>query len=63
MKKMQQTAKPRLSLGTVEIMDVPDNWLYVHDEAEDDPTYEDSDIELIPRPIQRPRRRRQRGSG
>ncbi len=44
-------------------MDVPDNWLYVHDEAEDDPTYEDSDIELIPRPIQRPRRRRQRGSG
>lgn len=59
---MQQTVKPHFSLGVVEVVDAPENWLYVHDDAEEDPTYEDSDIEeIIAQPIQRPRQRRQRG--
>ncbi|KJA26011.1 hypothetical protein HYPSUDRAFT_344772 [Hypholoma sublateritium FD-334 SS-4] len=62
MKKMQQVNKPLFSLGVVEVVDAPENWLYVHDEAQEDPTYEDSDIEeIVAQPIQRPHRRRQRG--
>lgn len=42
-----------------EVFDAPINWLDlpVADNEEEDPDYVDSDIELIPRPIQRARRR------
>lgn len=58
-KKARQLSKP-VALGAFQVFDLPPNWFEFQDGVEDDPTYEDSDVELIPRPIQRARRRRRR---
>lgn len=60
-KKQQQAGKPHIV--DLQFLDAPVHW-FVPDNVEEDPAYEDSDIELLqPRPIRRPQRRRQRGSG
>lgn len=44
-------------LGQSEQLEIP------VDDLDNDPTYDESDLELIPRPIRRARRGRRRGSG
>jgi len=44
------------SVGTIQVFDTFQ--FILDDDVEEDPTYEDSDVELIPRPIQRARRQR-----
>ncbi|KAF8203231.1 hypothetical protein BJ912DRAFT_348772 [Pholiota molesta] len=59
LKKKPQRNRTIVSLGTIHLFDAPETWLH-QDNSEEDPTYEDSDVELIPRPIQPVRWRRGR---
>lgn len=54
-KQARQTTKAISSVGTIQVFVLDGG-------VEEDPTYEDSDVELIPRPVQRTRRQR-RGRG
>jgi len=55
-KQIRQTTKAMSSVVTNQVFQ-----FILEDDVEEDPTYEDSDLELIPRPIQRSRRQRRRG--
>ncbi|KAF8971511.1 hypothetical protein BDZ97DRAFT_1247172 [Flammula alnicola] len=62
-RKARHAGKPIISLGTIRVFEMPGEWIPLEDNMDEDPTYEDSDAELIPRPIQRARRRRRREQG
>jgi hypothetical protein len=57
-RKAKQTRRTTKAMGSVGMNQVFQ--FIVEDDAEEDPTYEDSDLELIPRPIQQSRRQRRR---
>lgn len=59
-KREQQKKKTRRIIKPPPVIEIFDNlnWLQMVDMEGDDPDYMDSDVELIPRPIQRARRRR-----
>ncbi|KAF8168279.1 hypothetical protein B0H34DRAFT_684939 [Crassisporium funariophilum] len=65
-KKASGPRRARTFVPSVQVFDIETihealgngRWVQVGDNVDEDPTYEDSDVELIPRPIRRVRRRR-----